>query len=35
MRKFQANAGVKASFNDDLQFRGEVNYLKQGPFYKM
>ena len=32
MRKFQANAGVKASFNDDLQFRGEVNYLKQGPF---
>ena len=32
MRKFQANAGVKASFNDDLQFRGEVNFLKQGPF---
>ncbi|MGV3658283.1 MAG: PorP/SprF family type IX secretion system membrane protein, partial [Chitinophagaceae bacterium] len=32
MRKFQANAGVKAAFNDDLQFRGEVNFLKQGPF---
>ena len=32
LRKFQANAGVKVSFNDDLQFRGEVNYLKQGPF---